>query len=92
MDELFPMVAGFVLGILFATGSRWLRLWWLRSMLILLAGISATILSGEFRVNWAFLLVDIGEVALLAWIGFVATSRLCRHLGAASAKNPVRLS
>lgn len=92
MGELFPMIAGFVLGILFGTGSHWLRLWWFRSMLVLLAGISATILSGEYRGNWAFLLVDIGEVALLSWIGFIATSRLCRHLGAASAKNPVRLS
>lgn len=76
MDELFPIVTGFVLGIVFATGSRWFRPWWLRTAFILLAGISATILSGEYRDNWAFVIVDIGEVALLAWIAFFLVRRL----------------
>jgi hypothetical protein len=74
MDELFPIAAGLVLGILFAAGFWWLRLWWVRSVLVLLAGVSATVLSGEYRATWAFLLVDVGEVALLAWIGFVAAA------------------
>lgn len=76
MEELFPIATGFVLGIVFATSSRWFRPWWLRTALILLAGVSATILSSEFRDNWAFVIVDIGEVALLAWIAFFLVRRL----------------
>lgn len=86
MDEAFPIGAGVVLGILFATGFRWLRPWWLRSILVVIAGSSATVLSGEYHANWAFVLVDIGEVALLAWIGFVAARYLGQRLGVSSAR------
>jgi len=92
MDELFPIAAGLVLGMLFAAGFRWLRLWWVRSILVLLAGLSATLLSGEYQANWAFVLVDVGEVALLAWIGFVVARRLRRHFAPESIRDPVRPS
>jgi hypothetical protein len=76
MDELFPIATGFVLGIIFATGFGWFRRKWIRLTLILLAGISATIASGEYTDSWAFAIVDIGEVALFAWIGFFCCRRL----------------
>lgn len=86
MDELFPIATGFVLGVIFATGSRPFRPWWVRAALILLAGVLATVLSGEYRDNWAFVIVDIGEVALLAWIAFFG----CRRLGIFRAPRAVR--
>jgi hypothetical protein len=90
MDELFPFAAGLLLGVFFATGFQWLRLQWMRIVLILAAGVSATVLSGEYRENWAFVLVDVGEVALLAWIGFVAARCLRSHFGAGFIRCSVR--
>jgi hypothetical protein len=86
MNELFPIAAGLVLGVLFAAGFRWLRPWWMRSVLVLLAGVSATLLSGEYLANLAFVLVDIGEVALLAWIGFFAARHLRQRFDTGSAE------
>ena len=68
MDELFPIFTGAVLGLAFATGIRALSSLWVRAVMVLLAGVTATILSGEYTENWGFALVDIGEVALAAWI------------------------
>ena len=92
MDELFPIAAGLVLGILFATGFHWFRSWWIRIVLVLAAGVSATMLSGEYRENWGFALVDVGEVALLAWIGFVAARYLRNHFGTGAVRGSIRPS
>jgi hypothetical protein len=90
MDEAFPIVAGLLLGFLFAQGYRWIRPWWIRTALILAAGVSATILSGEYRENWGFVLVDVGEVALVAWIGFVAARYLRNRLDTRATTGAVR--
>jgi hypothetical protein len=90
MDELFPIAAGLVLGMVFAAGFRWLRPASMRSVLVLFAGLSATLLSGEYQASWAFVLVDVGEVALLAWIGFVVVRRLRRHFAPGPVRDPVR--
>ena len=71
MDEIFPIGAGFMLGVLFAVGGSALRRNWIRAALVIAAGLSATLLSGEYQDSWGFAVVDIGEVALTAWIGFV---------------------
>ena len=80
MEEVFPIATGLLLGILFAPDYRWLRPWWIRTALVLASGVSATILSGEYRENWGFVVIDIGEVALLAWIGLVVARRLRNSL------------
>jgi hypothetical protein len=90
MDELFPIATGLMLGILFATGYRWLQPRWIRVVLVLSAGVFATVLSGEYRENWGFVLVDVGEVALLAWIGFVAARYLRTRFDARSSKDSIR--
>jgi hypothetical protein len=74
MDELFPIGAGLIFGIAFAANFRILRPWWVKAILVVTAGASATILSGEYVENWGFILVDLGEVALAAWIA----AYLCR--------------
>ena len=68
MDELFPIGAGLIFGIAFAANFRILRPWWIKAIFVVVAGASATILSGEHVENWGFILVDLGEVALAAWI------------------------
>ncbi|HKO10095.1 MAG TPA: hypothetical protein VJ487_20495 [Alphaproteobacteria bacterium] len=68
MDELLPIGTGIILGIAFATRFRVLRPVWVKACLIVLAGIAATLSSGEYRESWGFVLVDIGEVGLMAWI------------------------
>jgi hypothetical protein len=77
MDELFPIGTGLVLGVAFATQFRLLRPMWVKATLILIAGAAATFLSGEYTASWSFVIVDIGEVALAAWI----SAYLCKVAG-----------
>lgn len=85
MGELLPICAGLLLGgALAAIPSRsrlhaWTRPLWIRACLVAIVGTAATVLNGEYAVTWAFALVDIGQVGLLAWIGWFATGRLLRH-------------
>ena len=76
--ELLPASMGFVLGaFLTRLGSRY-RLWITVALVPILAA-SATVLSGEFRLSWGFLLVDIPLVSLATCAGFVAFRRRSLH-------------
>ena len=75
MDELFPIFTGAILGLAFAAGIRALSPLWVRAVMVLLAGVTATIVSGEYTENWGFALVDIGEVALAAWVASTLVRR-----------------
>jgi hypothetical protein len=44
--------------------------------LAVVLGVLATVVSGEFRVSWAFLLIDIPLVALSAVGGLLTVRRL----------------
>ena len=68
MTELFPIVAGLLCGLVL--GSLTAR----RRVLVglafsVVAGILATVVSGEWRISWAFLLIDIPLVAVCAVAG-----------------------
>ena len=68
MTELFPIVAGLVCGMVL--GSLTAR----RRVLVglafsVVAGVLATVVSGEWRISWAFLLIDIPLVAVSAAVG-----------------------
>ena len=68
MTELFPIVAGLLCGLVL--GSVTAR----RRVLVglafsVVAGVLATVVSGEWRISWAFLLIDIPLVALSAVVG-----------------------
>jgi hypothetical protein len=39
-------------------------------------GVLATALAGEFEISWGFVLIDIPEVALAAFIGLTAVRQL----------------
>jgi hypothetical protein len=65
VDEVFPVVAGFVAGLLVQR----IRTIWLRVsaliVLCLLLGLTASYISGELAISWGFLSVD----AALVWLG-----------------------
>jgi hypothetical protein len=70
MDEVFPVLAGVIVGlvtqILASRRARGLAL----GALSVLFGALATWISGEFPISWIYLLIDIAQVlgvALLTW-------------------------
>jgi hypothetical protein len=67
MNELFPVLSGALVGLLVGGLRPALR----KSVaipLVVLLGIAATVVSGEFRIGWEYLLIDIPLVGLSAVI------------------------
>jgi hypothetical protein len=81
VNELFPVITGLLAGALMAwvPALRRRRLTWLAAVVL---GVAATVLSGEFRVSWAYLLVDVPLVAVSCGLGI----RLVRARTAAHAR------
>ncbi|HEY7487638.1 MAG TPA: hypothetical protein VH912_24505 [Streptosporangiaceae bacterium] len=77
LNELFPIVSGVLLGLLIGTIRPSLRLW-VGVPLATILGVLATVVSGEFRIGWEFLLIDIPLVAASA-IATILVGRLIRH-------------
>jgi hypothetical protein len=75
MEELVPLGSGLLLGCLLGFVRSSLRLP-VGSMLAIALGIIATAATGEARISWAFVLVDIPMVALAAAVGLLAGRRL----------------
>lgn len=57
-SELFPLVSGVLTGLVIGLIRPSLR-WWAGSLLAVVLGTLATIVSGEFTIGWEFLLIDI---------------------------------
>ena len=77
MHELFPIAAGLLGGALLMCVRPALRLP-LGALGAVVIGVLATVVSGEFRIGWEFLLIDIPGVALAVFAGLVLTQRLRR--------------
>ena len=75
MNELFPVASGLLIGCLIGGLRPQLRLV-VGGLLSFVVGTAATVISGEFRMSWDYLLVDIPLVALSAYVGFVVTRAL----------------
>lgn len=77
MNELFPMMAGAVTGaaLAFVTSRRRLALGIAAAVVL---GAVATIVSGEYKVGWEFLLIDIPLVGFFAVVGFGVTRAVRR--------------
>ncbi len=73
--ELFPIVSGLVIGGLIGLIRPSVRVW-IGALLAVVFGVAATVLSGEFAVSWAFLLIDIPLVAISAAGGLLLVRRL----------------
>lgn len=79
-NEIFPVAAGLVAGLVLGTVTARRRPWvW--ALLSVVLGLAATVLSGEFKTTWAFLLIDIPLVGAASAASFLVsrTVRL-RHL------------
>jgi hypothetical protein len=74
MDEVFPVLAGIVVGVaLHRVVPVWLRTCVLGVVSILL-GATATWISGESANSWVYLLIDIGQVLVAGWMTSVLVS------------------
>lgn len=75
MNEVFPVVSGIVVGLVVGrlTVRRRPRLWLVVTVLL---GVGATVVSGEWRVTWAYLLVDIPLVGLSAVAAYLVSRRV----------------
>jgi hypothetical protein len=70
MNEIFPIVSGGVVGVGLALAAPRLRLP-VAFAASLVLGLLATVISGEYKIAWEFLLVDIPLVAASAWVGYL---------------------
>lgn len=75
MEELVPLSFGFLLGTTLGLWKSQLRLP-VGAVLAGALGVLATVVTGEARVSWAFVLIDIPLVAAAAVLGVLAGRRL----------------
>ena len=75
MNELFPIVAGLLCGLVLGSLTAKRRIF-VGVVFALVAGLLATIVSGEWRISWAFLLIDIPLVAISSVAGVLLSRRL----------------
>ena len=76
MTELFPLLSGLLVGSLLTLIRPHMRLTAAVVASVVL-GTTATVVSGEYKIGWEFLLVDIPVVAIGSAAGF-ATARAIR--------------
>ncbi len=81
MGEIFPIVAGALIGLLSSRIMAMRTRWVVSALLTLLAGGAATFLSGEAAESWAFVLVDIGLVGITAAIACGIAMLVTRRVG-----------
>lgn len=71
-NEIFPVVSGLVAGLVLGTVTARHRPWvW--ALLSVVLGLLATVLSGEFKTTWAFLLIDIPLVGAASAASFLGS-------------------
>jgi len=84
MNELFPIVSGLILGSMLTLIRPQMRLTIAVGASVVL-GTVATVVSGEYRIGWEFLLIDIPLVALCSAAAFVTVRAGRRRLASARA-------
>ena len=66
MDEVFPVLAGIVIGL----ACHAVRPFWLKATLIgalgIVVGVTASWVSGELAVSWVYLLIDTAQTLAVA--------------------------
>lgn len=72
MEEIFPIAAGVVCGVLLGAVTARRRLA-VGLAVSLVAGFLATVLSGEWRVSWGYLVFDVILVAACATASLLAS-------------------
>jgi peptidoglycan/LPS O-acetylase OafA/YrhL len=77
--ELLPIGCGFLLGAV-ACGLRPSLRRPVVAVLAIALGVTATVLTGEASISWAFVLIDIPMVAVAASVGLLVGRRLDRAM------------
>ena len=75
MQELYPIVSGLFVGSLLGLLRPSVRVP-VGAVLIVTFGVLATVVSGEFMISWAFLLIDVPLVAVSTGVGLIVVHRL----------------
>ena len=75
MDEIFPVMAGVVIGLVIPhlAAPRWRA--WVLTFLSVVCGAAASWISGELAVSWGYLVIDIGQVAVAGMLTWVLAAR-----------------
>lgn len=80
MDEVFPVLSGIVVGlVLTSTSSLRIRAWVL-SVFSVVFGTLASWVAGELAISWVYLLVDVGQVFVVAVMTAVLVAACRRHV------------
>jgi hypothetical protein len=79
MQELVPLISGFAAGVALGALRPSLRVS-VGACLAVVLGVLATVVTGEFKTSWAFVLVDIPLVALAAVCGLAVSRQAARHV------------
>jgi hypothetical protein len=79
VQELVPLISGFAAGVALGALRPSLRLS-VGACVAVVLGILATVVTGEFKTSWAFVLVDIPLVALAAVCGLAASRQGMRRV------------
>ena len=80
MNELFPILSGLLVGSVLTLVRPHTRLV-VGIVASVVLGTTATVISGEYKIGWEFLLIDIPLVAISSAVG-LATARTVRRRGA----------
>ena len=75
MQEIVPVLCGLALGAGLGALHPGIRLP-AGALLSVATGVLATVITGEFRITWSYVLVDIPLVACTAFLGLAATRQL----------------
>ena len=75
MQELFPILFGLILGAGLGFVRPSMRLP-VGAALAIVLGVLATVITGEFKSSWGYLLIDIPLVGLAAIAGLLAGRRV----------------
>jgi len=82
MDELVPVILGIVFGALIWLNTTGRTCFALSVAGVLVSGVAATVLSGEYVASWIYVLLDLGEAALGLALGFAIAHRVLRSRAA----------
>jgi hypothetical protein len=74
MQELFPIACGLLLGVALGFVRPTIRLP-VGAALAIVLGVLATVVTGEFKTSWGYVLIDIPLVAVAATVGLLAGRR-----------------
>ena len=79
MQELVPLLSGFAVGVALGMVRPSLRLG-AGAILAVTLGVLATVVTGEFRTSWAFVLIDIPLVGMAAAFGLIVARQVNRRV------------